>query len=354
VSRRVTVFRFRNLIRALTLLATCGLLGAAAATALPAGCVQAGQTVTCTYTSGSNPLMVPVGVTSLHVVAVGGKGGDTLLSTGLCGGGAPGAVVSGDIPVAPGSTLYADVAGNGGGCQTSGSGGVGGGGEGGGAGALPGGGGGGASDVRTAQDDLSTRLIVAAGGGGGGSLGASCDISTGSCNRVIFGGAGGSGGAAGGNPGSPGSGAGGGGGGSTRGGTGGAACIAGPPANCAGATAGTDGSTGIGGTGGNGGSMHTATFISDGGGGGGGGAGWFGAGGGGGGDLTTGGGGGGGGSNLVPPGGAASIDATGTPMIQLSYRLPPTSKEQCKGSGWRNYPQFKNQGQCISFVDHNK
>ena len=28
----------------------------------------------------------------------------------------------------------------------------------------------------------------------------------------------------------------------------------------------------------------------------------------------------------------------------------PTSKDQCKGGGWRNYPQFKNQGDCVSFV----
>jgi hypothetical protein len=28
----------------------------------------------------------------------------------------------------------------------------------------------------------------------------------------------------------------------------------------------------------------------------------------------------------------------------------PTSKEQCKNGGWLNYPQFKNQGQCVAFV----
>ncbi len=28
----------------------------------------------------------------------------------------------------------------------------------------------------------------------------------------------------------------------------------------------------------------------------------------------------------------------------------PTSKAQCKNGGWRNYPQFKNQGQCVAFV----
>jgi hypothetical protein len=29
----------------------------------------------------------------------------------------------------------------------------------------------------------------------------------------------------------------------------------------------------------------------------------------------------------------------------------PTSKEQCKNGGWRNFPQFKNQGQCVAFVN---
>jgi hypothetical protein len=29
----------------------------------------------------------------------------------------------------------------------------------------------------------------------------------------------------------------------------------------------------------------------------------------------------------------------------------PTTKEQCKNGGWRNFPQFKNQGDCVSFVE---
>ena len=28
----------------------------------------------------------------------------------------------------------------------------------------------------------------------------------------------------------------------------------------------------------------------------------------------------------------------------------PTSKDQCKRGGWRNFPQFQNQGQCVMFV----
>ena len=30
----------------------------------------------------------------------------------------------------------------------------------------------------------------------------------------------------------------------------------------------------------------------------------------------------------------------------------PALEEDCKNGGWRNFPQFKNQGQCIAFVNH--
>jgi hypothetical protein len=30
--------------------------------------------------------------------------------------------------------------------------------------------------------------------------------------------------------------------------------------------------------------------------------------------------------------------------------LLPTSQNQCKNGGWRNYPQLKNHGQCVAFV----
>jgi hypothetical protein len=33
--------------------------------------------------------------------------------------------------------------------------------------------------------------------------------------------------------------------------------------------------------------------------------------------------------------------------------VAPSSKEQCEGGGWQNYPQFKNQGDCVSFVTTN-
>jgi hypothetical protein len=35
-----------------------------------------------------------------------------------------------------------------------------------------------------------------------------------------------------------------------------------------------------------------------------------------------------------------------TPLPRL-----PTSKDQCKHGGWRTFPQFKNQGQCVAFVE---
>ncbi len=34
--------------------------------------------------------------------------------------------------------------------------------------------------------------------------------------------------------------------------------------------------------------------------------------------------------------------------------LVPTSKNECKNGGWRNFPQFKSQGDCVSFVENGK
>lgn len=31
--------------------------------------------------------------------------------------------------------------------------------------------------------------------------------------------------------------------------------------------------------------------------------------------------------------------------------VPPTSKDQCKDGGWRSFPGFKNQGDCVNFVE---
>jgi hypothetical protein len=40
--------------------------------------------------------------------------------------------------------------------------------------------------------------------------------------------------------------------------------------------------------------------------------------------------------------------------IVFDAPLLPTTKEQCKNGGWLNYPQFKNQGDCVSFVETGK
>lgn len=39
-----------------------------------------------------------------------------------------------------------------------------------------------------------------------------------------------------------------------------------------------------------------------------------------------------------------------------SGAIPPTDKDQCKKDGWKQFndPSFKNQGQCIDFVEHNR
>jgi hypothetical protein len=140
----------------IVLAASCGLalLGATGAAA---------ETKTFGYTGTEQEFTVPPGVTSVHVVALGSQGGSTARSAA----GGLGAVVSGNLSVAPGQVLYVEVGGvpfNGGGSSTS-----------------EGGAGGGASDVRTmsigaepspgGEASLLSRLLVAAGGGGGGETG---------------------------------------------------------------------------------------------------------------------------------------------------------------------------------------
>jgi Fibronectin type III domain len=259
----------------------------ARADALPSNCTASGATVTCTYSSGSEgTFTVPTVVSSIHVVAVGAGGGST-----LGGRGAPGAQVTADLSVKPGSTLYAEVD------------------IGGGPGGANGAGGGGESDLRScsiaAQNcpplgtPFDPRLLVAGGGGGagaagGGGDGGSAGVGTSTCNP---GNAGGTGYAAGGT--------GGGGGGCFSGGIGGSPAPDG--------VAGTNGTASSGGTGGT--QYH---------GGGGGGAGYFGGGGGGsngvgGGGPAGNGGGGGGGSSFGPVGSAFATASTGS-QVQVSYQ----------------------------------
>jgi hypothetical protein len=249
---------------------------------LAAGPASAASKVTETFASTGveQSFVVPVGVTSVHVRAV-GAAGETALSGSPFQEAAPGgagALVAGSLPVNPGETLYVEVAASGfnGGGQLG----------------FDGGGmGGGASDVRTlsngSAETLESRLLVAGGGGGGGGT-----FDEGSGGR-------------GGDAGSPGEGssgsdgccgenqhsAGGAAGTLTGAGAGGARCEAPAP------WSGREGSLGIGGEGGEEGAAPET-------GGGGGGGGYWGGGGGegacpDGGPFGSGGGGGGGGSSYV-------------------------------------------------------
>lgn len=236
------------------------------------------------YTGGEETFTVPTGVFSVHVIAVGGRGGN---APSAPGGAA--AEVGGELAVTPGETLYVEVGGNGG---QDVLGGFNGGGDAGGTGA---GGGGGATDVRTAPlsrgltpDD---RLLVAGGGGGGG---ASND---GPCISGAGGAAGGEGEA-----------------------TSCAVSGGGPGTQTSGGGGGWLGGQGQLGSGGEGGPIAYA--LGRGGGGGGGGGGYYG-GGGGSGDADNGGAGGGGGSSLVPAGGSLALaPAAIQPQVQVTYLGP--------------------------------
>jgi hypothetical protein len=120
---------------------------------------------------------VPAGVTTVHVVLVGGRGG----SNGTATAGGRGARVEGDLVVSSGDRLYIDVGFRGADVSLQPNpGGLNGGGAGGTCGAdvpgtFRGASGGGASDIRSVPRNqagsLESRLAVAAGGGGAGDLG---------------------------------------------------------------------------------------------------------------------------------------------------------------------------------------
>jgi hypothetical protein len=301
-------------------LATCWAAAlAGSAKALPPNCTQAGNGVTCTFSStgAEQSFTVPGGVGSLHVVAVGAKGGKGADFNAFVGGtGGLGARLEGDLAVTPGKVLFIEVGGNGGDGShaVSGAGGFNGGGSTRTNGLLPGGGGGGATDIRTcsmlaasctnAANTLNSRLLVAAGGGGGGSIG----------EGNLGAGTGGGGGAAGasGQAGSTdgcGTGTPGGGGGAgtqTAGGAGGTA------GSANGAPAGNPGVLGQGGDVPSSGATAEPA--------GGGGGGYFGGGAGGSGNGCNAGG-GGGGSSLVPSNGSISTDTTGVPELVISYSV---------------------------------
>jgi hypothetical protein len=292
----------------------------------------AGSTASCAYSSpGQDTFTVPAGVSSVHVVAIGGQGGDAPAHAGGNPGGL-GASVTADLPVGAG-TLYVEVAGNGGPATfpddaagaggAGGAGGVNGGAPGGNGGddslngvrpGFGGGGGGGASDLRTATA-LGSPLLVAAGGGGAAFAGPGC------CGDAGHPGTGNDDGAAGGGAGT-----------ATAGGDGGAGTPADPADGLPAGGAGQPGSLGAGGAGGLGATPAVDDFTHVGGhGGGGGGGGYYGGGGGGGGgadDFFAGG--GGGGSNFVEPSAAASeqvvTDTTGVPSLTVTYTIPPPAE----------------------------
>jgi hypothetical protein len=66
-------------------------------------------------------------------------------------------------------------------------------------------------------------------------------------------------------------------------------------------------------------------------------------------------GGGGGSFSASTPSVAESGVNTGNGLVTITYVAPtlPTSKEQCKKGGWKDFGKtFKNQGQCVEFVEH--
>jgi hypothetical protein len=285
--------------------------------------VEGGQTYTAETES---PLLVPAGVRSIRVHAVGGRGG-TDWNESQPGGLA--AAANAALSVTPSELLWVVVGGN----ASKNEGGFNGGAGRPFQGAALGGGGGGASDIRTVEPgqpgSLESRLLVAAGGGGAGGRGngssglrlsapggnagaAGGRAESGGANNTI--GSGGFGGAA---------------GQAASGGNGGEGGF--PYSTGCGSHAGNGGAGGLG-TGGIGGEGVASTPSGWGGGGGGG---LYGGGGGGGGTMLTcssgvlvlGGGGGGGGSSLVPPGGTVAVDndSLSVPEISVQWRIPGTT-----------------------------
>ncbi len=259
--------------------AALGAIALATAGALLTAAPAAAVTATTTYSApGGYSFVVPLGVSSLHVEALGGSGGGSW--SGRVGG--AGALLTADIPVTPGATVYVHVAGNGS-LATAGDNGGGG---------APGfggaGGGGGASDVREAGDTLAARILVAGGGGG--------------LDGFISGAPAGSDSTNGGGCADPAATA----GSLVAGGTGGGGCDG---------TGGTNGSLGVGGDGGERASGND--------GGGGGGGGYFGGGGGG----AYGG--GAGGSSFTEAGASNVTSALGAigaaPYVTISYEIPPAA-----------------------------
>src|SRR5882724_6220216 len=105
-STRGALFVVRPLLLA-SILWLAPLFGPAnTAAVLAAGtCTTTGNQTQCVYTAGGEQqLTLPAGVSTLHVVAVGGAGGGT-----LGGSGGTGAQVTADMPASGGVTLFVEV-----------------------------------------------------------------------------------------------------------------------------------------------------------------------------------------------------------------------------------------------------
>ena len=129
---------------------------------------EAGQK-TFYYTGHAERFVVPSGVTTIEVDAIGAAGGGIRYPEycyGPCFG--RGGRIEAEIPVRPGETLYVRVGGKGLRAPSGDAGGFNGGGTGGNGGYWGGNGGGGASDVREGGDKLKDRILVAGGGGAEG------------------------------------------------------------------------------------------------------------------------------------------------------------------------------------------
>ena len=251
-------------------LATLSLAGIGA---LTAGTASAVGPLFSSTTPGTYTVIVPAGVTSVTITAVGGSGGSDIADV-VAGG--EGGVITQNASVTPGESLTVTVGANGqcaadsAGCDALGGSGYGSGGNG-----MTGAGGAGGSAVV----DNGTVIVVAGGGGGAGS--GSGDPKGGNADQ---GGAG-----FGGDPG-------------TLSGPGGGACVSLPHPFCA--------QPGVGMNGGSGGN-------------GAGGGGFFGGGAGATGGLSGGGGGGGGGASYPAP--STQWDTTATPSVTISANPPTTS-----------------------------
>jgi hypothetical protein len=301
----------------LAVLCLAALVGATDATAAP--------TVTkFSFTGSEQSFTVPAGVTSMHVVAIGGRGGKG--AGNVTGGGFGfGSVVSADVAVTPGDVVKVVVGGNGGDAvgATGGTGGfsgsVGSGGDGGSAKTSTiqkgGGGGGGMSYAYVDGQGILPGFLVGAAGGGGGGGGAVAGVGgNGSPDDGFNGEAGGNGAPT----------------HAVQGGTGGG-----------GGTA-----SGAGKPNGKffGGGAGTFGFADNSGAGGGGGAGVWGGGGGGEGDTDGNGGGGGAGLSSVSSdratNGSYTRDTTGVPSITFTYDVPeqPGAVGGNGGGGGGNSP----------------